>query len=90
MRKKANLLPDFICVIGESSCISDYLKENLTNPSDGLKNTPRLLQMLGGEVTLAKRKLTSVILFEWVSSIHGRGRNCADIQPNTMAVYIRT
>ncbi len=46
--------------------------------------------MLGGEVTLAKQKLTSAILFEWVSSIHGRGRNCADIQPNTTAVYIRT
>ena len=52
--KKTNLLPDFIRVIGESSCISNYFKENLTTPSDGLKNAPWLLQMLGGEVMLAK------------------------------------
>ena len=90
MRKNVNLLSDFIRVIGESSCISNYLKEYLTNPSDVLKNAPRLLQMLGGEVSLAKRKLTSAILFGWVSSIHSRGRNCAYIQPNTTAVYIHT
>jgi hypothetical protein len=53
----------------------------VTDPTDGLKNDPGLLGILGEAVMLAKWKLTSATLFEWVSSIHGCGRSCADIQP---------
>jgi hypothetical protein len=55
-KKNELFLREFICIciIWESSCISEYLKENVTDPTDGLKNDPGLLGILGEAVMLAK------------------------------------
>ena len=55
-KKKVLLLREFICIciIWESSCISEYLKENVTDPTNGLKNDPGLLGIHGEAVMLAK------------------------------------